>query len=115
MILFYRILTNLLYPLIVIIIFLRRFFNKEDKIRYKEKIFPSKFKARTRKDLKLIWFQAASIGEFKSILPVIEQINKDHDNLEFLITTTTLSSSNLAIKELNKFKNVQHRFTVWTL
>ena len=28
------------------------------------------------KKLKLIWFHAASIGEFKSILPIIEELNK---------------------------------------
>ena len=52
-----------------------------------------------KKKYKLIWFHAASIGEFKSILPIIKELNKNK-NLEFLITTVTLSSSNLAEKEL---------------
>ena len=30
--------------------------------------------------------------------------------MEFLITTLTLSSSNLASEEIKKFKNVHHRF-----
>ena len=30
--------------------------------------------------------------------------------LEFLITTVTLSSGNLATKELKKFENIEHRF-----
>ena len=59
---------------------------------------------------KLIWFHAASIGEFKSILPIIEELNINHNNIEFLITTVTLSSGNLAKEELKKFNNVQHRF-----
>ena len=44
----------------------------------------------------LIWFHAASIGELKSILPIIKNLNKKKKNFEFLITTVTLSSANLA-------------------
>ena len=62
-------------------------------MRYKEKIFPSYFDIKKKKDLSLIWFHAASIGELKSILPVISNLNKKNDNFEFLITTMTLSSS----------------------
>ena len=110
MILLYRILTTLLYPLLFILLLIRRFQEKEDPIRYKEKIFASKFNIKKNKNKKLIWFHAASIGEFKSILPIIEELNLNKKNLEFLITTITLSSSNLAKEELKKFDNVQHRF-----
>ena len=43
MILIYRGLTNLFYPILIILIFYRKIFNKEHKTRYKEKIFPSHF------------------------------------------------------------------------
>ena len=43
-----------------------------------------------------------SIGEFKSILPIIEEINKDYKNIQFLVTTVTLSSANLANDEIKK-------------
>ena len=110
MIFIYRILTNLLYPFIILLIFFRKLRNKEDAYRYKEKIFPSKFNIIRKKDLKLIWFHAASIGEMKSIFPIIRELNKNYKHFEFLITTTTLSSGNLAEIELKKFSNVQHRF-----
>ena len=110
MILLYRILTSLLYPLLIFFIYTRTIFKKEDVSRFKEKIFPSKFKIVRNKNLKLIWFHAASIGEFKSILPIIKELNNRNKNFEFLITTTTLSSSNLATIELKIFDNVQHRF-----
>ena len=110
MLLFYRVFTNLLYPIFIIIIFLRKFFKKEDNKRYKEKIFYNNFNAITKSNLNLIWFQAASIGELKSILPILDSLNKQFKNLEFLITTTTLSSGNLAKKELKRFHNAQHRF-----
>ena len=108
MILLYRVLTTLIYPLLLIYIFIKKLKKKEDPIRYKEKIFISHFNI-VRKETKLIWFHAASIGEFKSIIPIIEELNTSH-NYQFLISTTTLSSSNLAKEELKRFDNVQHRF-----
>ena len=110
MILLYRVLTTFLYPVLILLIFFRKIIKKEDASRYKEKIFPSYFNVVRNNNYKLIWFHAASIGEFKSILPIIEEINNSHKNIEFLITTVTLSSSNLAKEELKKFNNVQHRF-----
>ena len=106
----YRVITTLIYPFLLTLILLRIFFKKEDPVRYKEKIFSSNFNRIKKKNFKLIWFHAASIGEFKSILPIIEELNKKKNKLEFLITTVTLSSSNLAEEELKKFNNVQHRF-----
>ena len=110
MILTYRILTTLIYPLLLIFILFRKFLKKEDASRYKEKIFTSHFNVDRRKDFKLIWFHAASIGEVKSIIPIIEELNTSRKNIEFLVTTTTLSSSNLANEELKKFNNTRHRF-----
>ena len=109
MISIYRFLTTIIYPLLVIFIILRIFFNKEDSSRYKEKIFFSHFKVSRKTNTKLIWFHAASIGELRSIIPIIKELNKN-DNTEFLVTTITLSSSNLAIEEFKKFENIYHRF-----
>ena len=110
MILFYRIITTFLYPILVVIIFFRRLTGKEDKIRFKEKIFIKNFNVNRSSEEKLIWFHCASIGEFKSILPIIDELNKNYKNIRFLITTVTLSSANLASDELKKFDNVIHRF-----
>ena len=109
MIRIYRGLTNLFYPILLIIIFYRKIFKKEHKTRYKEKIYSSNINNKKKKNTRLIWFHAASIGEFQSILPIIKELNKNK-NLEFLITTVTLSSSNLAEKEIRKFNNIHHRF-----
>jgi len=106
----YRMLTSFLYPILILLIYFRKIIKKEDQKRFKEKIFPSCFNINRTKDSKLIWFHAASIGEFKSVLPIIEELNKNNKNLEILITTVTLSSSNLATDELKRFNNVQHRF-----
>ena len=105
----YRCLTLLLYPLLITLIYFRSIFNKEDRIRFKEKIFFNHFNVKKKKK-KLIWFHAASIGECLSILPLIEEINNTNKDIDFLITTVTLSSSKLLEKKLIKYNNVVHRF-----
>ena len=106
----YRTITFIFYPLIIIFIYLRRFNKKEDKKRYKEKLFSSCFNIKRNYDFKLIWFHAASIGELKSILPVINELDKSN-NYEFLVTTVTLSSANLAENELRRLKELLTDFS----
>ena len=72
MILLYRVITKYLYPFLIIFIYFRKLLKKEDPKRFKEKIF-SKFNVLKKKNLNLIWFHAASIGEFKSIIPIIKR------------------------------------------
>ena len=110
MILLYRILTKLIYPFLFILIFVRIFFKKEDPKRYKEKILVSHFNVTRDKNKKLIWFHAASIGELKSIIPIIQRLNTELHNFEFLVTTNTLSSSQIAKYEFDKHDNISHRF-----
>ena len=110
MFLVYRIFTTLLYPFLYIFVYLRIMIKKEDPIRFKEKIFVSHFNAIDKKDCKLIWFHASSIGEFKSIIPIINQLNTKRKYLKFLITTSSLSSGNLAEIELKKIDNAEHRY-----
>ena len=106
----YRILTNILYPFLIIFTYLRVLKKKEDPIRFKEKIFSSHFNVKKDVNSKLLWFHAASVGEFKSIVPLIKSLNNENRNFQFLITTTTISSSNLANIEFVSFNNVFHRF-----
>ena len=110
MILTYRVLTTLFYPLFIVLIIIRKILHKEDQFRYKEKIFTTHFNVVEKKNKKLLWFHAASIGEFKSIIPIIDELNRSNDNLNFLITTVTLSSSNLAKTLFSNYNNVYHRF-----
>ena len=110
MLLIYRCLTYFFFPLFIILIYFRSIVNKEDKKRFKEKIFSSHFSAHKNNNKKLIWFHAASIGECLSVLPLIEKINIENKNLNFLITTITLSSSKLLERKLNQYDNIDHRF-----
>ncbi len=110
MILFYRVLTFLLYPFLIMLIFIRKCNKKEHITRYKEKIFPKHFNIKREINSKLIWFHAASIGELKSIIPIIENLENNDNNLEFLITTVTLTSGNLAEDEFGKKQKIHHRY-----
>ena len=110
MILIYRIITTIIFPVLITIIFIRKLLNKEDSERYKEKIFSSKFNVLKKKNSKLIWFHAASIGEIKSIIPIIKELRKNNERLEFLLTTVTLSSGNLIKNEIKDYDNIYHRY-----
>tara|TARA_A100001015_G_scaffold5095_1_gene6457 strand:- start:3611 stop:4882 length:1272 start_codon:yes stop_codon:yes gene_type:complete len=110
MILLYRVLTFLLYPFLVLLILIRKYYKKEHITRYKEKIFSSHFNVKRKIHSKLIWFHAASIGELKSIIPIIENLEINNNKLEFLITTVTLTSGNLAKNEFANKQNIHHRY-----
>ncbi len=106
----YRLISLILYPLLILIIYLRRIFNKEDKIRFKEKLFYSSFLNDFDNNKKLIWFHAASIGEVQSIIPIISQIDKKTNKFNFLITTITLSSGKFLEEKFKFNSNITHRY-----
>ena len=101
----YRILINLIILLSPIIVILRLIKKKEDPVRFKEKfcLFSKK-----RKSGKLLWFHGASVGEILSIVPILERLEKNKKINQILVTSNTLSSSNI-IKKL-KLKKVIHQF-----
>ena len=78
MILLYRVLSVLFYPILIVLIFVRKFLKKEHPTRYKEKILSSNFNIQRKKkrDSKLLWFHAASIGELNRIVPIIDELKK---------------------------------------
>ncbi len=108
MIFIYRFLTFFLFPVFIIIIYLRTFLNKEDKIRYKEKLFINEKSLEINK--KVYWIHAASIGEINSVLPLIKEFIKNDKKIFILLTSTTLSSSKLIKRIKLDPRNFQHRF-----
>ena len=101
----YRILINFIYFLSPLIIFLRLIKKKESLFRFKEKLC---FFTKKRHKGKLIWIHGASVGEFQSVVPLIEKYEKNKNISQILITTNTLSSSKVISKY--KFKKVVHQF-----
>mgnify|MGYP001300683598 FL=1 len=105
MLLFYRIIINLLILISPIIIVVRLIKRKESFLRFKEKFcFFSKLKTKG----KLIWFHGASVGEIQSIIPLIEKLEKKKNIKQILVTSNTLSSSK--IMEKIKSKKIIHQF-----
>ena len=105
MLFIYRALINLVIIFSPIIILLRLIKKKEHPIRFKEKLC---FFSKKRGIGKLIWFHGSSVGEILSIIPLIENLEKDRTINKILLTTSTLSSSNV-IKKF-KFKKTVHQF-----
>ena len=101
----YRILINIIYFLSPIIIIFRLIKKKEDLNRFKEKFC---FFTKKRHKGKLIWIHGASVGEFQSIIPLIEKYEKRKYINQILITSNTLSSSKVISSY--KFKKVIHQF-----
>ena len=101
----YQIIFTLIIFISPILIYIRFLKNKEHKTRYKEK-----FSITSKKRFKgnLIWFHGASVGEIQSIIPLIENYEKDKTINQILITSSTLSSSK--ILEKFKFKKTIHQF-----
>ena len=89
----YIALSYLLIPLIIINTQFRVLRNKEDKKRYKERYGKTSIKKPFNKEV--IWIHASSVGEFKSTDFLI---NHFFEKYCVLITTTTTSASEYAIK-----------------
>ncbi len=105
MILFYRFLINIIFILSPLIILIRLLKKKESPKRFKEKLG---FFTKNRSKGKLIWFHGASVGEFQSIVPLLEKLEKSKKISQILITSNTLSSSKVISKI--KLKKISHQF-----
>ncbi len=100
----YRVIINLVFLFSPILILIRLIKGKEDPNRYKEKfcIYSKK------NNFKSVWFHAASVGEFMSIIPVIEKIEKKKYIKQIILTTSSKSSAK--IFEKYKFKKTFHKY-----
>ena len=92
----------ILSPLIIIY---RIFKKKENPKRFLEKF---SFNKKKRRQGKLVWFHCSSVGEFLSIVPLVQKFEKVKDIKQILVTTSTLSSSK--IFEKFSFKKTLHQF-----
>jgi len=105
MIIVYRILTIIIFLFVPLILLWRLFRKKEILNSSKEKIA---FIRKRRNKGKLIWFHGASVGEIKSIIPLIEIYQKRSDIKTILLTSNTLSSAKI-LSEI-KSKKIIHQF-----
>ena len=103
----YKFFTYLFYPLSHIYLFLRKIKKKEHTSRYREKLSQINI---SRKEGFLLWFHVASVGEAMSILPLIENFEKEKKINKILITTITLSSAGILQKKFEKNDKIIHQF-----
>jgi 3-deoxy-D-manno-octulosonic-acid transferase len=101
---FYFLLTFILNYFLYLYLFLRILKKKESIKRYREKLGITNSE---RNDGYLIWFHCSSIGELKSTFPIIDHYIKKN---KILVTTSTLSSSEIFHKRYSDNKNIIHQF-----
>jgi len=100
----YKLFTFLLEPFLSFVLKRRVLKGKEDPERFREKLGETKVNQLPN----VIWFHVASLGEIKSISPIVKHYQKN-SNLNILITTVTLSSYNF-FKENLESNNTIHQF-----
>jgi 3-deoxy-D-manno-octulosonic-acid transferase len=100
----YYLATSLLHYLLLPYLYFRIIRKKESPIRFREKLGITNAQ---RLDGYLVWFHCASIGELKSIIPIIDHYIKRN---RILLTTSTLSSSEIFYKKYSVNKNIIHQF-----
>ena len=103
--LFYNLVIIIVIVLSPLIVFYRILKKKENPKRFLEKF---SFLKKERKKGKLVWFHCSSVGEFLSIVPLLEKLEKEKNIKSILLSTSTLSSSKIFSKF--KFKKIVHQF-----
>ena len=94
----YRALTCLAKPFVRPLLALRRMKGKEhhDRARRAERLGRPSF---PRPDGRIFWFDAVSVGESNSIMPMIDFILEEYPDSHVLVTTTTVTGAeNMAAK-----------------
>ncbi len=93
----YRSLTRAMEPVAPMILRSRASKGKEDPARQNERLGRA---AIARPGGELAWFHAASVGETNAILPVVQRLGEIRPDLNFLLTTGTVTSASIAGQRL---------------
>lgn len=102
---FYKLFSLLATPFLKLYLERRKNLGKEDKVRFPERLG---YASKERPSGKLVWFHAASVGESVSIYPLINKLAELNKDVNFLLTTGTVTSSKMAESKLPE--NAFHQF-----
>ena len=100
----YYLITTVFYYVLYPYLYFRILKKKECPLRYQEKLGVS---LKVRNDGYLMWFHCSSIGELKSIFPIIDHYLKKN---QILVTTSTLGSNEVFQKKYYNTKNIIHQY-----
>jgi 3-deoxy-D-manno-octulosonic-acid transferase len=100
----YYLITTVFYYLLYPYLYFRILKKKECPLRYREKLGVS---LKVRNDGYLMWFHCSSIGELKSIFPIIDHYLKKN---QILVTTSTLGSNEVFQKKYYNTNNIIHQY-----
>jgi 3-deoxy-D-manno-octulosonic-acid transferase len=100
----YRIATRLMTPLSGAVIAVRQNRGKEDANHRDERFGVASV---PRPPGPMIWVHAASVGESRAVLPLINQITLRYPEMYILATTTTVTSSRIMKRELPRMAHHQ--------
>ncbi|MBT6910144.1 MAG: 3-deoxy-D-manno-octulosonic acid transferase, partial [Rhodospirillaceae bacterium] len=93
----YAAMTRLLAPLIDWYLRRRLRQGKEDPVRFRERLGEP---GKSRPPGPLIWVHGASVGEVISVLPLIERLLQQDENLHVLLTSGTVTSARIMADRL---------------
>ena len=102
----YRWLGTLFYPLFGIIFFFRSRRGKEDLSRRGERYG---YAGVSRPSGYVVWLHAASVGEFRAVLPLARHLVEHHE-LSIVFTTGTVTSATIAEREFLGVPNIIHQY-----
>jgi 3-deoxy-D-manno-octulosonic-acid transferase len=100
----YYLITTVFYFLLYPYLYYRILKKKECPLRYQEKLGVS---LKSRNNGYLIWFHCSSIGELKSIFPIIDHYLKKN---QILVTTSTLGSNEIFQRKYYNTNNIIHQY-----
>ena len=107
---FYNFNYNLfIYPFLIFLFFVEKILKKESSDSLIDKLTLSRTSG-NKKRKKLIWFHAASIGEVQSIIPLVSKFYSNYNDLNFLITTSTISSGKIVKKKIKDLDRANHKY-----
>ena len=108
-ILLYNLINIILFPLYIMVLLARILKKKETFLSVKSRFAIYKKKHTQHNKTQLIWIHAASVGESLIAINLVNELKKKYENINFLVTTGTLSSASIINKWLPN--NVYHEFT----